>query len=110
MFDVFKDAALCKYRRNVVTTVQKRTPNGVVPSVDKVLEFKHGVPVIKGNWFFLQKSDVLITETVNFENFSGIVRDSIDGSISLTNVPIVTPNCELIVSNLNINVSRSTTF
>lgn len=35
----------------------------------------------------------------------GIVRESTDGSISLIDVPIVTPNCEIIVPRLTIRVS-----
>lgn len=35
----------------------------------------------------------------------GIVRESTDGSISLINVPIVTPNCEVIVPSLTVHVS-----
>lgn len=48
MFDVFNDAALCKYRRNVVTACQTRTPNGTTTEDLKLLEFKDGIPVIKG--------------------------------------------------------------
>lgn len=38
--------------------------------------------------------------------FVGIVRESTDGNISLINVPIVTPNCEIIVPNLTVHVSN----
>lgn len=44
-----------------------------------IIELKDGAPVIKG-----------------------IVRESTDGSISLIDVPIVTPNCEIIVPRLTI--------
>ncbi|KAG7200737.1 hypothetical protein KM043_001286 [Ampulex compressa] len=82
MLDVFKDAALCKYRRNVVSNSPSRISNGNGPyNVDNIIEFKDGTPVIKG-----------------------IVRESTDGSISLINVPIVTPNCEIIVTDLTINI------
>ncbi|XP_011633139.1 uncharacterized protein LOC105424545 [Pogonomyrmex barbatus] len=86
MLDVFKDAALCKYKRNVVTTSSpsRSLPNGNAQQfAEKVLEFNNGTPVIKG-----------------------IVRESMDGSISLINVPIVTPNCEIIVPNLTVHVSN----
>lgn len=83
MLDVFKDAALCKYQRNVVMSQQNRGSNGTVPtSMERLLEFKDGVPMIKG-----------------------IVRESLDGSIGLADVPIVTPNCEVIVSSLTIEVT-----
>ncbi|XP_012287779.1 ATP-binding cassette sub-family D member 1 [Orussus abietinus] len=82
MFDVFKDAALCKYRRNVVLTSHSQVSNGDVPRLaDNVIEFRNGTPVIKG-----------------------IVRESTDGSISLIDVPIVTPNCEVIVPSLTIHI------
>lgn len=82
MLDIFKDAALCKYQRTVVVNQQYRGTNGSVNSSPKsLLEFKDGSPIIKG-----------------------IVRESLDGSIALTDVPIVTPNCEVIVSSLTIQV------
>ncbi|XP_032679900.1 ATP-binding cassette sub-family D member [Odontomachus brunneus] len=82
MLDVFKDAALCKYKRNVVTSGPSRLTNGNVhQSMEKIIEFSDGTPVIKG-----------------------IVRESTDGSIKLIDVPIVTPNCEVIVPSLTIHI------
>ena len=50
MLDVFKDAALCKYKRNVVTTSPARSlPNGNTQQLaEKVIEFNNGIPIIKG--------------------------------------------------------------
>lgn len=82
MLDVFKDAALCKYKRNIVTSSSRSLSNGNTQQLaEKIIEFNNGIPVIKG-----------------------IVRESMDGSISLINVPIVTPNCEVIVSSLTLNI------
>ncbi|XP_012059413.1 PREDICTED: ATP-binding cassette sub-family D member 1 [Atta cephalotes] len=81
MLDVFKDAALCKYRRNIVTSSSRSFLNGNTEFAEKVIEFNNGTPIIKG-----------------------IVRESTDGSISLINVPIVTPNCEIIVPNLTVHI------
>ncbi|KAK2588715.1 hypothetical protein KPH14_001605 [Odynerus spinipes] len=82
MFEVFKDAALCKYQRNVVTNGVSRVTNGTGShSEKKTIEFKDGSPIIKG-----------------------IVRESADGSISLLDVPIVTPNCEIIVPGLTLTI------
>ncbi|XP_015594223.1 ATP-binding cassette sub-family D member 1 [Cephus cinctus] len=82
MLDVFKDTALCKYRRNVVTASQLRGINGdALHRPDRAIEFHDGVPVIKG-----------------------IIRESTDGSISLTDVPVVTPNCEVIVPSLTLHI------
>ncbi|RLU23160.1 hypothetical protein DMN91_005438 [Ooceraea biroi] len=83
MLDVFKDSALCKYKRNVVSSSPSKTlMNGNAQQyVEKIIEFDNGTPVIKG-----------------------VVEESTDGSISLVNVPIVTPNCEIIVHSLTINI------
>ena len=52
MLDVFRDAALCKYRRNVVTSGQSRMSNGnLTQLMENVIEFKDGTPVIKGKLF-----------------------------------------------------------
>ncbi|XP_012215439.1 ATP-binding cassette sub-family D member 1 [Linepithema humile] len=82
MLDVFRDAALCKYKRNVVGSTSRSLSNGNAQQLaEKIIEFSNGTPVIKG-----------------------IVRESMDGSISLINVPIVTPNCEVIVPSLTVNI------
>ncbi|XP_020284499.1 ATP-binding cassette sub-family D member 1 [Pseudomyrmex gracilis] len=83
MFDVFKDAALCKYKRNVVNSSSPKSfLNGnAQQAIEKIIEFNNGTPVIKG-----------------------IVRESTDGSINLINVPIVTPNCEIIVPSLTVDI------
>ncbi|XP_076293822.1 ATP binding cassette subfamily D [Lasioglossum baleicum] len=81
MLDVFKDAALCKYRRNIVNSPVKIANGNAINAIDRVIELKDGAPVIKG-----------------------IVQESTDGSISLIDVPIVTPNCEVIVPRLSIHI------
>ncbi|XP_078042968.1 ATP binding cassette subfamily D [Augochlora pura] len=81
MLDVFKDAALCKYRRNIVNSPTKIANGNANNSIERVIELQDGAPVIKG-----------------------IVQESTDGSISLINVPIVTPNCEVIVPKLSIHI------
>ncbi|XP_066582075.1 ATP-binding cassette sub-family D member 1 [Prorops nasuta] len=82
MLDVFKDAALCKYKRNVVSNIPAKPSNGHNhQAMSNMIEFQDGIPLIKG-----------------------IVRESLDGSISLIDVPIVTPNCEVIVSSLAIHI------
>lgn len=81
MLDVFKDAALCKYRRNIVNSPVKIGNGNAINSIDRIIELKDGAPVIKG-----------------------IVQESTDGSISLIDVPIVTPNCEVIVPRLSIHI------
>ncbi|CAK9823652.1 ATP-binding cassette sub-family D member [Anthophora retusa] len=84
MFNVFKDAALCKYRRNIVNSSMKIANGNANYDLDKIIELKDGTPLIKG-----------------------IVRESTDGSISLIDVPIITPNCEVIVPKLTIHIKPS---
>lgn len=49
MLEVFKDAADCKYRRNVVTTFLTRMNNGsVTGNARGVVELEDGIPKIKG--------------------------------------------------------------
>ncbi|XP_015434476.1 PREDICTED: ATP-binding cassette sub-family D member 1 [Dufourea novaeangliae] len=81
MFDVFKDAALCKYRRNIVNSPTRIANGNANNALEKIIELKDGAAVIKG-----------------------IVQESTDGSISLIDVPIVTPNCEVIVPRLSIHI------
>lgn len=81
MLDVFKDAALCKYRRNIVNSSTKIANGNATNALESIIELKDGAPVIKG-----------------------IVQESTDGSISLIDVPIVTPNCEVIVPRLSIHI------
>ena len=52
MLAVFQDAADCKYRRNVVSNCQTRTPNGVTAEEQSVVEFRDGIPIINGKLIF----------------------------------------------------------
>lgn len=58
MLNVFKDAALCKYRRNIVNSPLKITNGTPNFAVSDIIELKDGIPVIKGN--FLQICKILI--------------------------------------------------
>lgn len=49
MLDVFKDAALCKYRRNIVGSSSRTTNSTTNFALDNIIELKDGAPVIKGN-------------------------------------------------------------
>lgn len=49
MLDVFKDSALCKYKRNVVNSPSRSLLNGNTQQlVDKIIQFDNGTPIIKG--------------------------------------------------------------
>lgn len=75
MLDVFNDVSKCKYRRNGLT-------NGKVHKTLPKLHYnKDGQLVIRG-----------------------IVKNSPDGSISLFDVPIVTPNSDVVVSSLTMTM------
>ncbi|XP_076761555.1 ATP binding cassette subfamily D [Xylocopa sonorina] len=81
MLDIFKDAALCKYKRNIVNSLSKEPNDTNNYALKDIIEMKDGAPVIKG-----------------------IVSESTDGKISLIDVPIVTPNCEIIVPRITIHI------
>lgn len=51
MLDVFKDAALCKYRRNVVSSPLRISSGIGNNALEKIIEMKDGAPVIKGIFF-----------------------------------------------------------
>ncbi|CAH1716761.1 ATP-binding cassette sub-family D member [Aphis gossypii] len=75
MLDVFNDVSKCKYRRNGLT-------NGKVHKTLPKLHYnKDGQLVIRG-----------------------VVKNSPDGSISLFDVPIVTPNSDVVVSSLTMTM------
>ncbi|GFG39507.1 hypothetical protein Cfor_00502 [Coptotermes formosanus] len=78
MLDVFEDASHGKYQRAVVTTAESKhlAKNGGFR-----LEFKNGQPVVKG-----------------------VIHETKDGTIVLKNVPIVTPNCDVVCPNLTLTV------
>lgn len=50
MLDVFKDSALCKYKRNVVTSSPSKSllNDNTQQLVDKIIQFDNGAPIIKG--------------------------------------------------------------
>ncbi|XP_060837262.1 ATP-binding cassette sub-family D member 1 [Rhopalosiphum padi] len=75
MLDVFNDVSKCKYRRNGLN-------NGKVHKTLPKLHYnKDGQLVIRG-----------------------VVKNSPDGSISLYDVPIVTPNSDVVVSSLTMTM------
>ncbi|CAB0038457.1 unnamed protein product [Trichogramma brassicae] len=74
MFAVFKDAADCKYRRNVVTTCQTRTPNGVSIEEQSVVEFKDGNPIIKGTASPFVSSKFLYLQLIDFYYFQVLLE------------------------------------
>ncbi|XP_034254826.1 ATP-binding cassette sub-family D member [Thrips palmi] len=75
MLDVFGDVSEGRYRRTA-TSATKQSSKGY----DR-LEFKDGLPVAKGK-----------------------IIESTDGSISLIDVPVVTPNCDVVVPSLTLVV------
>ena len=59
MLDVFKDAALCKYRRNIVNNPSRIANDTTHLAVENIIELKDGAPVIKGN--FSQTHEITIS-------------------------------------------------
>ena len=80
MVEVFEDCSQGKYERQVVKTATAAKTKGSLNSKLN-LEFVNGIPISRG-----------------------IVTESIDGSIVLEQVPIITPNCDVVVPNLSIKV------
>ncbi|XP_058467862.1 ATP-binding cassette sub-family D member 1 [Malaya genurostris] len=76
MFEVFDEVSRGIYQKTVVTPDR---------NVGGILEFKNGQPIAKGE---IVCSDV-----------SG------DMTICLKNVPVVTPNCDIVVSSLTLTIS-----
>lgn len=75
MFEVFSEVSRGVYQKTVVTPDR---------NIGGILEFKNGQPVAKGK----------------------IVCSESDGdmTISLENVPVVTPNCDIVVSSLTLTI------
>jgi len=65
MLDVFKDAALCKYQRNIVTNSPSRSIlNGNTQQLtEKVIEFNNGTPIIKGK---SNLNKLILNNTIKF--------------------------------------------
>ena len=78
MIQVFEDCSAGQYQRQVVGTAKGAKG---VPKSTLNLEFVNGLPVSRG-----------------------IATESIDGSIVLDQVPIITPNCDIVVPSLSIKV------
>ncbi|XP_065092117.1 ATP-binding cassette sub-family D member 1 [Ochlerotatus camptorhynchus] len=76
MFEVFDDVSHGIYQKTVVTG--DRNDGGI-------LEFKNGQPVAKGT--------IMCSENEG------------DMTISLDNVPVVTPNCDIVVSSLTLTIA-----
>lgn len=76
MFEVFDEVSQGIYQKTVVSA--ERNDGGI-------LEFKNGQPVAKGT--------IVCSDNEN------------DMSISLENVPVVTPNCDIVVSSLTLTIA-----
>ncbi|XP_050068848.1 ATP-binding cassette sub-family D member [Anopheles maculipalpis] len=76
MFEVFDEVNRGIYRKTTLYT-EERNLNGI-------LEFRNGQPVAKGQIVFS--------------------TDAKDSSISLENVPVVTPNCDIVVPSISLTI------
>lgn len=76
MLEVFEDTARGRYNK-VMLAAEGRNNAGI-------LEFRNGQPITKGR--------VIVSS------------DPLDRSISLHNVPVVTPNCDIVVSSLTLRI------
>ncbi|XP_066997046.2 ATP-binding cassette sub-family D member 2 isoform X2 [Anabrus simplex] len=80
MLDVFEDVSKGKYCRTMVTVSESKMAKNDASSFK--IEFRDGQPIPKG-----------------------VVHETTDGTLSLVDVPIVTPNCDVVCPNLNLSVS-----
>nr|AHK05656.1 ATP-binding cassette transporter sub-family D member 2 [Tigriopus japonicus] len=78
---VFEDCSVGKYQRTAVSTVQK-SKGKLERGLSDILQFHDGVPLIRGK----------------------IVHSADKSTIMLENVPIVTPNCDIVVPSLTLEV------
>lgn len=76
MLEVFEDTASGKYSKAMLAA-ESRSNNGI-------LEFRNGQPVTNGRII--------------------VANDPQDRSISLRNVPVVTPNCDIVVPSLTLRI------
>ncbi|XP_045612053.1 ATP-binding cassette sub-family D member 2 isoform X1 [Procambarus clarkii] len=79
MLEVFEDVQKGRYKRPAVMTEGEEQPER---ERSALLTFHNGMPVI-----------------------NGVVTESADGTIIINNVPIVTPNCDVVVPSLTITVT-----
>lgn len=82
MLDVFEDVSRGKYSRSTVTGSENKSSK--TNSGKCQLEFKDGVPIPQG-----------------------IIHEATDGTLSLVNVPIITPNCDVVCPNLTLKVENN---
>ncbi|KAG7156504.1 ATP-binding cassette sub-family D member 2-like [Homarus americanus] len=78
MLQVFEDVQKGRYKRPTVIMDGEQQPER---ERSAILSFSNGMPII-----------------------NGIVTESIDGTIIIENVPIVTPNCDVVVPTLTLTV------
>lgn len=76
MLEVFNDTARGRYNKAIMTAEERNTAG--------ILEFQDGQPLTKGRVI--------------------VLSDPTNRSISLHNVPIVTPNCDIVVPNLTLRI------
>ncbi|GLG93600.1 Multidrug resistance protein homolog 49 [Gryllus bimaculatus] len=81
MLDVFEDVSQGKYYRSTVSGSENKSSKNT--SVKFQLEFKDGQPIPQG-----------------------IIHETTDGTLSLLNVPIITPNCDVVCPNLTLKVDH----
>ncbi|KAK3932272.1 ATP-binding cassette sub-family D member 2 [Frankliniella fusca] len=77
MLDVFGDVGEGRYKRTMTSATKQKSKG-----IDK-LEFRDGQPVAKGK-----------------------ITESTDGSIALIDVPVVTPNCDVVVPSLTLVIHQ----
>lgn len=93
LFQVFDDVSHGVYKK---TTVDDETATA------GILEFKNGQPVANGERSEINKSHSILMKFLNF--LGKIFYDTENMSITLKSVPVVTPNCDIVVPNLTLTI------
>lgn len=93
MFQVFDEVSNGIYRKTLVADET---------STQGIIEFQNGQPIAKGE----HKKVLLEIDKINHcFLFKGlIIYDNDNMSIRLRNVPVVTPNCDIVVPNLTLDI------
>lgn len=96
MFHVFDDVSKGVYKKTLV--IDEGNTQGII-------EFKDNQPIAKGKSLFFTINDL-----GNFNSIQIIpgkvtyMEDADNMTISLKNVPVVTPNCDIVVPNLTLKI------
>ena len=97
MFQVFDDVSNGVYKKTIVADET---------STEGIIEFKNGQPVAKGLLYIISSSHIFINKCYFLCSLGKViyVEDVDNMSIKLIDVPVVTPNCDIVVPKLTLKI------